>query len=191
MLSRLKSKVHNLLKHIVIIVFFSGCLVTEDFDFKIEENMSPMIVPEKVSPRLNTIVPLDLSQEESSIEFKIREIRDPNIMDTLYVRYFVDYDEKINYRPADLYEVPPSGKVSRFPGITTVKLDKKAFQDYGCHIVEVVVSDRKFIETPKPRRSIPPGGKSDTRYWWVLAHDGDPIKTKYRCPESCPECKEE
>jgi hypothetical protein len=127
-------------------------------------NRPPRLIEESAQPQRRVTVP---ALPGCSITFRI-QAEDPDLQDTLFARWFIDYDPQSNpspYSESELTFAEPVGNAprQRIPATLTIRLDAANNPlPLGDHVVEVLVADGALINrVPVPRAPIgtfPDGG---------------------------------
>ena len=131
----------------------TSCLVTDELEPRIDppspENSRPRFVEGSISPKnWQPIVPVN-DYECRNPKFSIGTVIDANVNDTLYVRWFADYDASPGAAKAVTKEgtIPPSGAEARAGGDYLEWELPLAQYCAGYHMVKVLVADRQFLAT--------------------------------------------
>lgn len=161
------------MRTLLLIPAFGGCLfltpIEEGEGPNQEENFAPVADIESIFPLLTT--PKVSMVQPEIVSFRIPTIVDPNIDDTITVRFFADgQNEFIDQRILN-----DSGDFIRTGVLDFVLSESQlvAFQDdngnlSGRHRLEVIISDRGFAsDSGEGARQIKDGGKQ-SYYSWEL-----------------------
>ena len=153
----------NYLAHVSVVaaaVFLAGCLVPPPLEEQVEAvNQPPRIVVESLIPHPAS-GPVLMNSNCSSYSFRA-SITDPDALDKLYWRIFLDYHRDTDRLDSSVYEVDqdPNNLASGQPVQFTVDpSDEKFLFDVstdGVHTVELLVADRPFY-----REAVFPEGRS-------------------------------
>ncbi|MCA9583540.1 MAG: hypothetical protein KC416_17195, partial [Myxococcales bacterium] len=145
-----------------------GCLVTEQIDFPVEENLPPKIIADPERNPLQRILVFNLGDEttpgDTELEIVVT-IRDPNVEDELQWRAFMNLDDTLGVpqgwetggriQPSSVEDRPHSFQV---PG--------SAFGiDPGCRRIDLLVS--KQFRSPEADILPVEPGDIDRATWWV------------------------
>ena len=152
----------------------SGCLITAPIAEHVPPaNQAPRIVPEGVYPA-ESVVRVSLGRGVRT-EFKLSLIADPDLRDTLYVRWFLNYYKgpqasEICSMPAG-FPPPPEQTAQRKVEITcAVAHNDPRLRAGETAVLEVIVADRQ----PEPYdvkpylKAFKKGALSDARSWVLL-----------------------
>ncbi len=160
---------------LMVAALASGCLLPSPIFEQDQENHPVWVDDEQISPDPRTIVladPIDLSTGATQ-SFSVGTVWDDDVEDTVYLRWFVDYDENQSIRYHDF--VRPRGRRER--PTHAWELDFCAFSDLRRPsreraLIEAVVSDRDFLpdedgRPPYDNRLVPDDATTQVVFWWV------------------------
>lgn len=137
-----------------------------------EDNFPPRIPYSQVDPKPGLVVVSDVTTQ-LPFTFKVLALEEPNITDTLTVRWFVDYhrnpaiQSQVTRQPEPLSTSPGLRTGSQF-ALTLSMLEPNPSQDP--HLVEVVVCDRAFDDrddAPERNRTCSPPAIGALLSWTV------------------------
>ena len=167
----------------------ASCLIAPDINEKPEEILYP---PEIDTTSLYPAFPpfFRLSKDCPTVTFKPTKLRDRNRKDTLYVRWFFDWDPDNRYEALSTYTVSPGGQEERpFPDNARKILSASEYPATDLsgtsrvQTLSVFVFDRSPDQSPGTNGIQFPAGSDGffTSYTWVyqVTPDGD-------CPPSPP-----
>jgi hypothetical protein len=124
-----------------LLLLSAGCILVPEIEGKPEQPLyPPEIVLDTLEPPDNGLFLVDVDVERCSpLVFRVGLVRDRNIEDTLYLRWFLDWD------PTDTGEwqdwlILPNDKTER-PG-RDIEFDLSEFSALNIHTLKVVVADR-------------------------------------------------
>jgi hypothetical protein len=154
-----------------------ACVVPPDIEPPpAEPNYPPVIALDTVSPA-GPLVGVDVS---CRTDFSIGSVLDENRTDTLYYRWYVDYDTWGYFRQGGVLPPPADGSTSRKgPAYTLDAANSLLFTDRSrgsIHTLELLVADRPFADdpaVPPPYKAVSTGGLKDYYSWTV--------KLRYDC----------
>lgn len=162
------------LKYIVVmlpfIVSFLQCTDMPDIRVLQTDNRPPVINKHTVNPG-GPIVKLDSSCKK---EFSFSEVTELDIEDTLYVRWYVDYDNIKNYQKSSVIPSDDKKSIIRSGDSFTLDVRNSILPNKtrgSIHTVEVILSDRPFLfdsTIPPPFKAIEEGGNYDYISWTVI-----------------------
>ncbi len=122
-----------------------GCVVPVGPKFEDEPNYAPFIVDS--APGEGEIVAKD-DDREAANEIRVT-VADPNLNDTLYARWLIDYpkyDSSVSRRAEDV-ELPPVGSALRGEvRFSASCVDHAIVRGLAEHRVVLAVADRPFLE---------------------------------------------
>jgi len=149
-----------------------GCLVTEEIEFSLEENLPPSVEtsPSSQTP-LNSLIIINSDDPSELTEELALEVvvRDPNVSQLLRWGLFIDSPPAI----AD-GEIPATGELRRD---LRISVDKSSLLDNGCHRIELLVSTDFGLLGPEDPDDV------GTGIWWVATVTMDDPTLD---PNSCP-----
>ena len=149
-----------------------GCLVTEEIEFSLEENLPPSVEtsPSSQTP-LNSLIIIESDDPSELTEELALEVivRDPNVDQLLRWGLFIDSPPAI----AD-GEIPATGELRRD---LRISVDKNSLLDNGCHRIELLVSTDFGLLGPEDPDDV------GTGTWWVATVTMDDPTFD---PNSCP-----
>jgi len=123
----------------------------------------------RVSPDPTDLVTIDLA-EGGVRDFSVGRVWDNDTQDTIYLRWFINYDENSSVRGQS--RVDPSGTRERSPWTWTLnicgQLRDLARETEREHLLEVVLSDREFLTGPAEvllNRTLPADARIRTVFW--------------------------
>lgn len=149
-----------------------GCLVTEEIEFSLEENLPPSVEtgPSSQTPLNSLIIIQSDDPSELTEELALEVIvRDPNVSQLLRWGLFIDSPPAI----AD-GEIPATGELRRD---LRISVDKSSLLDNGCHRIELLVSTDFGLLGPEDPEDV------GTGTWWVATVTMDDPTFD---PNSCP-----
>lgn len=150
----------------------TGCLALQDqpyvgdFPINATVNHPPVILESLVEPQRaggGQPIIVRLGPDcPTTLTFRVR-LYDTDVADVLYVRWFVDYDEKSNNGTVELNVIEPNtptaGPVRNSPGVYVADLRTGArLSQPGLHIVEAMVADHKQYTTREEPFTLPEPG---------------------------------
>jgi hypothetical protein len=147
-----------------LLLLGNGCILVPEIEGRPEQPLyPPEIVLETLEPPDSGLFDVDTDAECSPLTFKVGLIRDRNIDDTLYLRWFLDWNPN-NESDWQDWLILPTDKAER-PG-REIGWDLSEFSVPDIHTLKVVVADRPL----KPRGNgaeFPDGseGQLDTYQW--------------------------
>ena len=158
----------------------SGCLVQMPLEQEeTPENQAPRYQLERLTPSPERIISYDPELSDGApLDFFIGGLDDPNPGDALFWRVFLNY-QGLYYHPIH--------RSNRGVGLSATLrtegirfqvdpcLDFRVFESEGPHRVELIVSDRPFIQeseeegsiTARPNQALPGEAESFTIRWFI------------------------
>jgi hypothetical protein len=135
-----------------------------------EPNYGPIIMLDTVSPA-GPLVSVDSS---CRVTFNVGSITEPNSGDTLYYRWYVDYDIYGYFKQGGSLAPPSDGSLTRKgPMFILDASSSLTFIDRSrgsAHTLELIVADRPFDDNPlapPPYKVVTDGGLKDYFSWTV------------------------
>lgn len=167
-----------------------ACLITDSLDEPRELNLPPAIVSSPAAATLpiptdlESIVSVDLQRDApeggpGEVVLPV-EVRDPNLEQALFYRFFVDFDAELNATsPISGDRIPPSGELARD---LTVTVPFSALGTAGrCHKLELRVSSA-FVD-PLPQYDPVDAEDLAVAVWWLrLTDEVHPTVDLSTCP---------
>ena len=150
-----------------------GCLIIDEIDFSLPENLPPSIetLPTSQNP-LNSIIIInsdDPTELEEELDLEV-VVRDPNVQQPL--RWGLFLDDPAAFADGD---IPATGELRRD---LFISIDKSRLLVNGCHRLELLVStDFGLLGTEDPL-------DVGSGVWWVATVSADSPSFE---PSSCPE----
>jgi hypothetical protein len=146
-----------------------------------EDPRPPRIPFNQVDPRPGLVVVSDPATQLPMI-FRVLQFEEPNLQDTLTVRWFVDYHrnpaiQQQAVRPPEPSSPNPTLRTGSSFTLTLSMLEPSPATDP--HLVEVVVSDRPFDDPGQPtqlNRTFAPDALGDVVSWTVQVKTPAPSK---------------
>ncbi|MBJ80365.1 MAG: hypothetical protein CMH60_03520 [Myxococcales bacterium] len=164
------------------LALYSGCLLPPDIEpAAIVFNQPPRILPDSLTPD-PTDGPKVMSTQCEQYQFFAR-IADPDALDSLYYRVFLDYQADINPLDTNVETIEPdpeNPQESYLISFVVYPTDLRFIGDGRIgetHTVELLLSDREFYSDEREplARAIPEDGFTDSFIWPVVLSE-----------ESCP-----
>lgn len=167
----------------VLLTTMTGCLIPQDDHTLVipppPRNRPPRIITDQVTPVTRTLYLSDSATCTTKQQFQVY-FADPDVDDTLYYRWYVDYTET---RTGFLLEgrISTNGKEVRDDSAVlqaNAADPASVFATPGPHLVEVIVSDGTLVDrTPQPRASTEPDAGDQETFvalwsWLVVTKTG-------------------
>lgn len=157
---------------LAFLLMTAACVVPPDIEAPPAETpRGPVIVDGKVEPTGIDKVNIGSTCRQ---DFTAGEIEDENTGDTIYYRWFVDYDYWGIYKSSGKIAPTTDGSVTRKgPSYTLDATSSLVLNDRTAgpsHIVELIVADRPFDEdsTIKPAFMVVTAGGRQDHYSWTV-----------------------
>ena len=126
----------------LLLLVSNGCLFAPEIEEEPEEILyPPEIVLESLQPPDNGI--LLLPQTECELDFRPGLVRDLNVKDRLYVRWFLDWDPEEIRDFWPVFSIDPSGQADRlFPEYAWDTVNVEQFGGGETHTLKLFLADR-------------------------------------------------
>ena len=157
-----------------LLLLMGGCIMPPAIDEGVTlSNQAPRILPESLTPDPANL-PKTISVVCEPGYMFLARVRDPDPLDTIYWRTFVDYSqmslaEKLGSRiDEELPSTPPNPEVSRL--VTFPVFGSDFGGDFSVpHVLDLLVSDRPFTNDEQDRvgRKVEEDGLTDI-YTWAI-----------------------
>ena len=158
----------------------SGCLVQMPLEQEeTPENQAPRYQLERLTPSPERIISYDPELSDGApLDFFVGGLNDPNSGDALFWRVFLNY-QGLYYHP--IHRSNRGAGLSALLRAEGIRfqvdpcLDFRVFESEGPHRVELIVSDRPFIQeseeegsiTARPNQALPSEAESFTIRWFI------------------------
>ena len=158
----------------------SGCLVQMPLEQEeTPENQAPRYQLERLTPSPERIISYDPELSDGApLDFFVGGLNDPNSGDALFWRVFLNY-QGLYYHP--IHRSNRGAGLSALLRTEGIRfqvdpcLDFRVFESEGPHRVELIVSDRPFIQeseeegsiTARPNQALPSEAESFTIRWFI------------------------
>jgi hypothetical protein len=141
---------------LIVATIFSGCLLPQD-EYYIEDlptirNNPPSIVESQVTPPGHALTVS--SADPCSVSFTLK-VQDPDVLDRLYYRFYIDYVFPTVLNPAPNNPIFKEGIIEPSPTREEVRNDSVTFETLdpthtiftiGSHVVEALVTDSRISD---------------------------------------------
>jgi len=165
-----REKIKYLIAMVALILNTTYCVDVPEIRVLEASNRPPVIDKSTVTPT-SPVVKVDSTCKK---DFSFTGVTELDIEDTLYVRWYVDYEYIKNYQKSSVIPSPAKKSITRGGDKFTLDLKNSILLNKSrgsLHTVEVIVSDRPFTADstiPPPFKAIEEGGNYDYISWTVV-----------------------
>jgi len=152
----------------------SACVLAPDIEPEpLEENAPPEIRLSSLEPPTDGITIVDQNCSAGAVTFRVGQIRESNRRDTLYARWFVDWNSYSATSPATgwpSFTIAPTGRLDRSGTQYTLSLGDWNTEEI--HTLLVVIADRP-LDPGGNGMQFPEGseGEFDIHQWTIRVDD--------------------
>ena len=151
--------------------FLQSCILPPELEIVAERDDSAPPIVSAVAPAEFTTPGPPIQLELGDERFMTLTVRDNDLADVIFVRFFVDYSRPDRTNSKAECSAPSSGEIEReVPcSMSTIGNGVSLSEE---HFLEAVVADQPFLETSDPDaagqlpfRALPPGSSSSVTAW--------------------------